>query len=108
MRQQARQALASKHGLSDVEDRSREAERSGRFDDRACCDLHAAQHLVLDLEQVVGIEEGVAAEQRIDDRIWMRMDCARHSQGLKALCAATRGARAHVDFPVMVGNLMSL
>jgi hypothetical protein len=37
----------------------------------------------------------------------MRMDCARHSQGLKALCAATRGARAHVDFPVMVGNLMS-
>jgi hypothetical protein len=107
VRQQARQALASKRGLSDVEDRSREAERSGRVDDRACPDLHTAQHLVFDLEQVVGIEEGAVAKQGIDDRIGMRMDCARHSQSLKALRAVTRGARTHADFPVMMGNLMS-
>ena len=44
---------------------ARKAERSSRLTDGLLLDLDAAQHFVLDLDQVVGIEEVALVEQRI-------------------------------------------
>jgi hypothetical protein len=39
----------------------------------------AAQHLVLDLDQVLGIEEPMSAEQRIATTFWLSTRCERSS-----------------------------
>src|SRR5438093_291911 len=66
----SRSAQATSHGEgrpSLVEGNPREAEGGGRPGHRVPIGVDAAEHLVLDLDQVAGVEERVAAEERIAD-----------------------------------------
>ncbi len=54
---QPRQPLIFEGRLSLVESGPREAEGRSRLRDRLSVDPHSAEHLVLDLDQVAGIEE---------------------------------------------------
>src|SRR5262249_51344361 len=54
--QQSRQTLALEHRLGDIEDRARQPKGLGGLYHRTTFLLNAAQHLVLDLRQIVRIE----------------------------------------------------
>lgn len=63
--QQSWQTLALEQCLSDIENRARHAKGLGSLDNRTPILLDAAQHLVLDLHQIVRIEERTVAKERI-------------------------------------------
>ena len=82
VRKQSRQAFALEHRLSDIEDRARQAKGLGRLHHSTALLLDAAQHLVLDLHQIVRIEERAVAKERIGNSLRMRMAGALCAQGL--------------------------
>ncbi|OGA47547.1 MAG: hypothetical protein A3G25_17190 [Betaproteobacteria bacterium RIFCSPLOWO2_12_FULL_63_13] len=57
-----------------VERRPGEAKYLGRFAHRPLLDADHAQHFVLHLKQVVGIEELAAPKQRVGDRLGARIE----------------------------------
>jgi len=61
--QQARQALAPERRFGLVERRARHTEERGGLGFGGVLDPHMAQHLVLGLDQIAGIEEIARAEQ---------------------------------------------
>src|SRR5262249_426075 len=63
--QQSWQTLALEQCLSDIENRARHAKGLGSLHNRTPILLDAAQHLVLDLHQIVRIEERTVAKERI-------------------------------------------
>src|SRR6516165_11232431 len=67
------QPLALKIQLGLIVSRARKSKGGSRLTDRLLLDLDAAQHLVLDLDQVVGIEELALLEQRIPHLLRARM-----------------------------------
>ena len=67
LRQQTREPFALPRCPCLVERRARQAEGSRCGGDGVTLGLDTAQHLVLDLEQVTGVEEVVLVEQRIGD-----------------------------------------
>ena len=70
---QTGQSLSLKIQLGLIVGRARKSKGGSRLTDRLLLDLHAAQHLVLDLDQVVGIEELVLMEQRVLYLLWARV-----------------------------------
>ena len=84
--QQSRQALALEQCLSDIEDRAGQTKGLGRLYHRTTFFLDAAQHLVLDLHQIVRIEECAVAKERIAYTLGMRMAGALCAQGLPTTC----------------------
>ena len=60
-----------------------DTESRGALGDQLPVHSHAAQHLVLDLNEVAGIEEVGAVEQRIGDVLGMRMEAAMMTQRLE-------------------------
>jgi len=69
VRQKSGQTFAVEGRLRLVERLSGEAKRARDGRHRLVIDTHATQHLVLDLEQVVRVEERVVGEERIGDRV---------------------------------------
>lgn len=67
------QALLRNRLLGLIEHRPRKPEGRGCFGHGSVVDLHTTQHLVLDLQQVLRIEEVARLEQRIRDglRVWV-------------------------------------
>jgi hypothetical protein len=72
-RKQAKESALLKGCLRLIERRAGKPEGARGFADGAFVDVDMAQHLVLDLHQVVGIEEVAVLEQRIGDgfRMWV-------------------------------------
>jgi hypothetical protein len=71
---QASQAPLLECLLGLVERRAREPTGLGGLADRSLVDIDQSQHLVLDLQQVVGIEELAAREQRVRDATRARVE----------------------------------
>jgi hypothetical protein len=67
-RQQAGQARAAKGPLGLIKRRAGQTKGRRGAPDRLLIDLHLAQHLVLDLDEIVRIEELAVAEERMSDR----------------------------------------
>jgi hypothetical protein len=67
VQKQAEYAVPLKRGPSLIERRAEEAEGVGGLADRTLVDVNLAQHLVLDLHQVVGVEEAAVVKQRMGD-----------------------------------------
>ena len=55
--------------------------------------MNLAEHLVLDLKQVVGVEEIAVLKQRVSDRFGSRIERAMSAEGLALLLAV--GWRGH-------------
>jgi hypothetical protein len=70
-RHQTPEAVLSELALDHVEMTPREAEIPGRLGNRSPFFLHTAQHLVLDLNQVFAIEEGVLLKQPVRNPLGM-------------------------------------
>src|SRR5712691_8622711 len=85
--QQSRQALALEQCLSDIEDRAGQTKCLGCLHHRTIFLLDAAQHLVLDLHQIVRIEERALLEERIGNSLRVRMAGALCAQGLPTASA---------------------
>ena len=81
-RQQPWQALALEQLLSDIEDRAGQTKGLGRLHHCTTLLLDAAQHLVLDLHQIVRIEECAVAKERIGHSLGVRVGGALCAQGL--------------------------
>jgi hypothetical protein len=90
VRDQRGQATLLEGRLGLVERRTRETTGLGRFGDRALVDADQSQHLVLDLQHVVGIEEFVALEQRVNDAARARVErCVLPQQRLLVVVLAS-------------------
>lgn len=76
VRKQAEKSVLVKRCLRLVERRTGKSAGVRRLADRVLVDVNLAQHLVLDLHQVVGIEETAVVEQGIDDGFRMRVERA--------------------------------
>ena len=68
--------------LSLIDGGPREAELPGGLRDRPAVDLDGAKGLVFELNQVVGIEEGVLPEQRVADFLRVAIEGATGAQRL--------------------------
>ena len=82
LRDQAGEASLLEGRLCLVKRRAGETERGGGLAHRILFHFDAAQHLVLDLEQVPGIEEFVVLEQPGRDRLGMGVEGSLLSQGV--------------------------
>ena len=82
LRQQTREPLALPSCPRFVERRARQAECSRCGGHGVALGFDTTQHLVLDLEQVTGVEEVVLVEQRIGDRLGVAVKHALGAQGL--------------------------
>ena len=109
-RQQAGQTRRLPGRLGGVEGRPGEAEGGGGLGDRLAVGQHAAQHLVLDLDQVAGVEEGVAAgEGRVDHRLGAGVEGARGAQGGQfVIWGSHRHLLRGYDRMIMPNSLRSL
>ena len=76
VRKQAEESVLLKRCLRLIERRTGKSAGVRRLADRALVDVNLAQHLVLDLHQVVGIEEAAVLEQGIGDGFRMRVESA--------------------------------
>jgi hypothetical protein len=87
LRHQAGKAVSLVGGAYMVERRPTDPEPVGHLGNGELVDSTAAQHLVPDLEQVAGIEEGPGVEQLVLDLLGVRMEKATRSQvlGLRVL-----------------------
>lgn len=75
-RNQAEESFLLKGCLRLIKRRARKSEGVGGLADGSFVDVNLAQHLVLDLHEIVGIEEVAVLEQRIGDSFWMRVESA--------------------------------
>ncbi|SRR5579883_1144482 len=74
LRQQTREPGILERGLSLVERWPGESESSRSLADRRLFDLDQSKHLVLDLQQIVGVEELVRPEGLVDDILRPRVE----------------------------------
>src|SRR6266571_4334431 len=82
LRDQTRQPLRLEDRLGLIKGRSREAEIGGCLADRLAILPHPAQHLVLDLDQVAGVEEVIAgSEGGVANRLRSRIQSMLAAQG---------------------------
>ena len=88
-RHQPWQALALEQLLSDIEDRAGQAKGLGRLHHWTALLLDAAQHLVLDLHQIVRIEECAVAKKRIAHSLGARVGGTLCAQGRPTTLALT-------------------
>ena len=89
LRQQTSKPLALPSCPCLVERRTRQAECSRCTGDRVALGLDTTQHLVLDLQQVTGVEEVVLVEQRIGDRLSVSVEHTLAAQGLSLRIGAS-------------------
>ncbi len=83
LRKQAREASLLERSLRLIKRWPRESEGFRRLIDRRFVDLDQAEHFVLDLQQIVGIEKLVAPEGFVLDVLWPRIERALlQSQGI--------------------------
>src|SRR5450759_2977900 len=81
LRDQARQPLRLEDGLGLIKRRPREAEVGGCLSDRLAILVDPSQHLVLDLDQVTGVEEVIAGgEGRVAYRPRSRIESVMAAQ----------------------------
>ena len=73
LRNQSSQTILLDGGLGLIKRGPRESGFVRRQADRGLFGLDPPQHLVLDLDQIVGIEEAVVLEQRRSDRFGVRV-----------------------------------
>jgi len=85
---ESRDSLRLEGGLRLIERRPREAEHVGRSRDGLALYVHSAQHFVLHLHEIPGVEEFVGCEQRVAYRVGARMKRALGTQGLRFGIAA--------------------
>src|SRR6516225_6985640 len=90
---QAEDSVLLERRLRLVERWARESERARRFADGFSIHVNLAQHLVLDLQQVVGIEEIAVLEQGMTDGLGLWVESAVPAEGLTLLLAV--GRRGH-------------
>lgn len=76
LRNEPCQTIASKRGLGLIEGRPGNAEQRCSVGLRCAVDADMAQHLVLDLNQVAGVEEVARLEPRRQHPLWMRIQYA--------------------------------
>lgn len=76
VRKQAEQPVLLKGCLRLIERRTGKPEGVGGLADGVFVDVNLAQHLVLDLDQIGGIEEVAAVEQGKGDSLRMRVESA--------------------------------
>ena len=74
VRQQPRKAARFEGPDGLVTSRARQAEAGGAAGDRQALHAHRAQHLVLDLQQVPGVEERLLDEARVADPFGMPVE----------------------------------
>jgi len=84
VRDKAGEAAAGESLLSLVESGAGEAELGGALANRGPLPAHPAQHLVLDLDEISGIEEVTGAKQRVFDPLGVPVQAAALVQGLLA------------------------
>ena len=82
VRKQAEESVLLKGCLRLIERGARKPAGVCGLADRALVDVNLAQHLVLDLDQVVGIEEAAVLKQRIGNGFRMRVESAMTPQRL--------------------------
>jgi hypothetical protein len=80
LRHERRQPALIERRLRGIERLAREAERISRARDLLTLQTHAADHLVLDLHHVAGVEELAGQERRIAYLLRMRVQAARLGQ----------------------------
>ena len=88
---QARQPLILESGLGLVEGHAGESEGRRSLGDRPPLGLHATKHLVLHLDQIVGIEELALDEQRVGDDVHREPRC-----GFSGVVLDARAGDRHV------------
>jgi len=93
VREQAEHTVLLKCRLRLVEGGARESESVRSFADGLLIHVNLAEHLVLDLQQVVGIEEIAVLKQRVSNRFGLRIERAMPAEGLALLL--TVGWRGH-------------
>ena len=101
-REKSGQAFALEQCLGDVERRPGYAKGVGGVDDRAAFFLDAAQHLVLDLDHVVRVEERTVLKKRIGHVAGARMGGA-----VVAESFLTAGALARICSHVCLCNYVT-
>jgi len=82
VREQAEHPVLLKCRLRLVEGGARESESMRSFADGLLIHVNLAEHLVLDLQEVVGIEEIAVLKQRVSDRFGLRIERAMPAEGL--------------------------
>ena len=93
VREQAEQTALLKCRLRLVKGRARESESVRSFADGFPIHVNLAEHLALDLQQLVGIEEIAVLKQRVSDRFGLRIQRAMPAEGLALLLVV--GWRGH-------------
>ena len=81
------QTVCRKRALCLVESRPGEAKGGGDIADRHAVDTVASHHLVTDLHQILGVEERIAAEQRVANGfgVWVERTVARQGLAFRVL-----------------------
>jgi|SRR5947209_7450247 len=92
VRKQAEYSVLLKRRLRLVERGAREAEDQRGFADGVLVDVNLAQHLVLDLQQVVGIEEVAVLKEGMSDRLGLRVERTVPAESLALLLVVARWA----------------
>src|SRR6185437_13913096 len=93
VREQAEHTILLKSRLRLVEGGARKSESARSFADGLLIHVNLAEHLVLDLQQVVRIEEIAVLKQRVSNRFGLRIERAMPAEGLALLLAV--GWRGH-------------
>lgn len=75
-RNQAEESFLLKGRLRLIKRWARKSEGIRGLADGSFVEVNLAQHLVLDLHEIFGIEEVAVLEQRTGDRFWMRVESA--------------------------------
>ena len=107
VRKQAEYAVPLKRRLSLIERWTREAEGLRGLADRTPVDVNLAQHLVLDLQQVVGIEEVAVVKQRMGDGLRTRVE-DRETYFYLAHCTLRTGADQADAAEAFIGEALKL
>ncbi len=83
-REDARKTLSVEPLVSGIERGPREAESRGRLGNGFSVDADPPQHLVLDLDEILRIEEVLPCEERIADLLWATVQAAVLSKGVSS------------------------
>ena len=94
VRKQAEDSVLLEGRLRLVEGGAREPEGACRFADGVAVHVNLAQHLVLDLQQVVGIEEIAVLKQGVTDRLGLWIERTVAAKGLALQLAVERCVHA--------------
>ena len=81
VREQAKHPVLLKCRLRLVEGGAGESESVRGFADGLLIHVNLAEHLVLDLQKVVGVEEIAVLKQRVSDRFGLRIERAMSAEG---------------------------